>query len=142
MKTLLLVLLLTVFTSSFVMETDQKEAVNAQRIPSFLGKSYNLLKGNPLADKIDPGFGYTIFDFAYTQSRTTDDGRYMVPDFTNPTDATSCSLETHAEAFSGTLSYQQYLRNILNIDTHAGFLVESSFSFSSDFSSFTSATVK
>ena len=63
------------------------------RLPSYLGKGYHLLKGNPFTNKIDEGFRAPIFDFSYKQNLTTDDGKYLIPDHTSSVESISCSLE-------------------------------------------------
>ena len=53
---LFLALLLLAPFHSFVINTDEKGSLIAQRIPSYIGRSYHLLKGNPLTDRVGPGF--------------------------------------------------------------------------------------
>ncbi len=31
------------------------------RLPLYVGRSYDLLSGNPLSDQVDPGFDHSIF---------------------------------------------------------------------------------
>ena len=35
------------------------------KLPLYVGRSYNLLEGNPLSDRVDPGFEHSIFQFTY-----------------------------------------------------------------------------
>lgn len=63
------------------------------KLPSFLGKGYHLLKGNPFTNKIDEGFMAPIFDFSYKQNLTTDDGKYLIPDHTSSVESISCSFD-------------------------------------------------
>ena len=65
-----------------------------QRIPSYLGKGYHLIQGNPFTDRIDPGFKNEIFEFTYTKGLVTDDGKYSIPDFTHSAASLACSLQS------------------------------------------------
>ena len=72
----------------------------------YMGRSYNLLEGNPLTDQIDPGFSHEIFDWQYTKRETTEDGRYLVPDKVGHRTVSSCTLSTSTEVHQGATSYQ------------------------------------
>lgn len=42
-----------------------------QKLPLYVGRSYDLLSGNPLSDQVDPGFQHSIFEFSYNDKDTT-----------------------------------------------------------------------
>ena len=50
------------------------------RLPLYIGRGYDVLEGNPLSSKVDPGFAQGIFVLKYTEGKTTEDGKYLVPD--------------------------------------------------------------
>jgi hypothetical protein len=50
------------------------------KVPEYLGMGYDILRGNPLTNKVDEGFKSPIFKFTYQQAKKTDDGKYDVPD--------------------------------------------------------------
>ena len=52
-------------------------------MPAYLGMGYNLLKGNPFTDHIDEGFRAPIFKFTFAQNLTTEDQKYLIPDYTS-----------------------------------------------------------
>lgn len=41
------------------------------QLPVYVGRSYDLLKGNPLSDRVDPGFYHSIFEFTYNNQEKT-----------------------------------------------------------------------
>jgi len=41
------------------------------KLPIYVGRSYDLLTGNPLSDQVDPGFMHSIFEFTYNNKETT-----------------------------------------------------------------------
>lgn len=51
-----------------------------RKLPIYVGRGYDLLEGNPLSNKVDPGFSQGIFAFNYNKEKTTDDDRYLIPD--------------------------------------------------------------
>ena len=106
---LILFTLLVLSSNTFKLgiKINQPEPPDPPRLLSFLGKGYNLISGNPYTDKIDEGFRTTVFDFAYSKKLTTDDGKYLIPDFTYSSLGKSCSLEAKTSSFSGTESYQK-----------------------------------
>ena len=82
---------------------------NVPRIPLYAGVSYDLLKGNPLANTIDPGFGYQVFEHTYDMGLTTEDGLFYIPDHTVSRIRSSCSYESMANEYTGTEGYQKTL---------------------------------
>ena len=76
------------------------------KLPIYVGRSYDLLLGNPLSDRVDPGFQHSIFDFTYNSKETTEDGRYLIPDGVSHRKVSSCSFSTDIQTFRGTKSYQ------------------------------------
>jgi hypothetical protein len=62
----------------------------------YLGRSYDLLTGNPLSSQgVDPGFLHGIFEFSYDKKIITEDGKYLVPDGVSHRRASSCSFSTN-----------------------------------------------
>jgi len=41
------------------------------KLPLYIGRGYDLLEGNPLSNKVDPGFSHGIFLFKYNQKKIT-----------------------------------------------------------------------
>ena len=41
------------------------------KLPMYIGRSYDLINGNPLDSQVDPGFEHSIFDFTYNDNETT-----------------------------------------------------------------------
>ena len=75
------------------------------RLPLYVGRSYDLLTGNPLSDQVDPGFEHSIFEFSYNSKATTEDGKYLVPDGVSHRKVSSCSFSTDVRTYRGTQSY-------------------------------------
>ena len=106
-----------------------------------MGLGYHILFGNPFTNHVDSGFKAPIFDFTFTKNQTTDDGKYIIPDFTQSRPTTSCSVESKITQFSGTLNYQKYLANIIKIDTRLSiFFVKLAFSRSKSFEEYRNST--
>jgi hypothetical protein len=76
MKYLKSAILLVFFCVSLQNPTDPR------KLPLYVGRGYDLLEGNPLSNKVDPGFSQGIFAFNYDKKKTTDDERYLIPDET------------------------------------------------------------
>lgn len=69
--------LLVLVILSILLHSSLGEPSTPPRLPMFLGKGYNILKGNPLsAEGVDPGFQHEIFIFSYFKNETTEDGRF------------------------------------------------------------------
>lgn len=84
-------------------------AIAAPRISHYAGTGYNLLKGNPLTYRVDPGFTNQIFYFTYNNQVTTNDGRYLIPDNVSYLDVTSCVFTSSVQTYRGTKNYQNEL---------------------------------
>jgi hypothetical protein len=41
---------------SFVLQTVTPQCTDTPRIPAYLGRGYDIVAGNPLSNRIDPGF--------------------------------------------------------------------------------------
>ena len=66
-------------------------------LPIFVARGYDALKGNPSTSSVDPGFRSEIFKFTYEKGKTTQDGKYIIPDQAEVYDRTSCSLDAVAK---------------------------------------------
>ena len=80
------------------------------RLPLYIGRGYDVLEGNPLSSKVDPGFEQGIFVLKYTEGKTTEDGRYLVPDEAQSRQVSSCFLSSNTQTYRGTQSYQSELK--------------------------------
>ncbi len=104
------------------------------KLPVFIGRSYNILEGNPLVDQMDPGFKYPIFQFTYQEQQTTEDGTYLVPDDVLARQLYSCSFSSNVEIFRGTKSYQNRLNTIAQIEgSYDGKATKAAFSLSNQY---------
>ena len=136
MLKLIFITLLVISSLGFKIITDDedKKELTMARIPSYLGKGYHLIKGNPLSDKIDTGFRTEIFEFTFSKNLTTDDGKYLIPDHTHSSVSVACSLDAKSTKYSGTQEYQQSLTNTVSVDSRVSIaFVKASFSLSSTF---------
>jgi hypothetical protein len=105
-----------------------------QRLPLYVGRSYNLLSGNPLSDQVDPGFEHAIFEFSYINKDTTEDGKYLVPDGVSNRKVSSCTFSTDIRTYRGTQSYQEDLKVKATISgEYKGSLVDGAFSSSASY---------
>jgi hypothetical protein len=105
-----------------------------QRLPLYVGRSYDLLSGNPLSDQVDPGFEHSIFEFSYNEKDTTEDGKYLVPDGVSHRKVSSCTFSTDIRTYRGTQSYQEALKTKATISGgYKGALVEAAFSSSASY---------
>jgi hypothetical protein len=77
------------------------------KLPVYLGIGYNLLKGNPLDNRVDEGFANPIYKVAYTQNQTTTDNKYIVPDNMTHRIVSSCSFNSDVKEYRGTQSYKK-----------------------------------
>lgn len=50
---------------------------NTPKIPSYLGKGYDIVYGNPSTNTIDPGFRYEVIAFDYKDGITTEDKKFL-----------------------------------------------------------------
>lgn len=103
-------------------------------ISHYAGTGYNLLKGNPLTDSVDPGFTTQIFNFTYHNQNTTHDGKYTIPDNVSYVDVTSCVFTSSAQTYRGTQSYQSELSAKAQVSAgYDGVMLQASFSASVDY---------
>ena len=121
----LLLLMIVCMTHS---ASDKDEELPPQ-LPLYMGRSYNLLEGNPLTDTVDPGFRHDIFGWTFNKKITTEDGKYLIPDGVDHRKVSSCSFDTSTSTYRGTTQYQ----NDLNTKADAkggykGLLFKASFS--------------
>lgn len=72
------------------------------KLPIYVGRSYDLINGNPLDDQVDPGFEHSIFEFTYNNNETTEDGKYLIPDGVSHRKVTSCTFSTDIQTYRGT----------------------------------------
>ena len=63
-----------------------RESDEDRFLPAYIGSGYDIIKGNPDSeDSFDPGFRSKVFRTeVFTQGRTTQDGKYKVPDNIDP----------------------------------------------------------
>lgn len=108
-----------------------------------MGRSYDLLSGNPLSDQVDPGFEHSIFEFSYNDRDTTEDGKYLVPDGVSHRKVSSCTFSTDVRTYRGTQTYQEDLKTKATISGgYKGSLVEAAFSSSSTYQSMQKQTIE
>ena len=82
------------------------EAPAAMNNIGYLASGYNIFKGNPLSeDKFDPGFSKnTIFDFEYNKKDTSEDERFLIPDFIDVSKDDACLLSYDSNTIKGETS--------------------------------------
>ncbi len=84
---------------------------NIPKIPVYIGSSYHILFGNPKSEYgLDPGFYHPVFEFTYEKNKTTEDGKYQIPDHVTAHKMSTCSFTTEISSYMGTESYQNNLR--------------------------------
>lgn len=108
-------------------------ADKGDKIPQFVGNGYDLIRGNPSADKIDPGFRAQIFDLTYDEGKLTEDEKFLIPDQASGKLLHSCSYSASTENYTGTNSYQKDLQT--NVSVSGGYkgIFEASFSSSVEY---------
>lgn len=109
----LTILLLTVYT---IQSRDCSD--DLQRLPSYLGRGYDILQGNPLSNSIDPGFKYEVIALDYT-TKKTEDNKFLVADNISFQKAQSCSLKSDVNEYRGTKSYQDELKLMVKASSGA-----------------------
>ena len=106
------------------------------RLPTmkFVGIGYNLLSGNPEGSVslggVDPGLRDThrVLQLTYNTNRMTHDRSYSLPDQVNFAERLSCTASQIIKSYTGTKSYQGYLRS--SVDGSASYSGLFSYSFS------------
>lgn len=128
--------LLSFVATAFALEL--KDGVEPAKLPNidFLGNGYDIIKGNPHTDLIDPGFRQQMFTFDYSKQTTSADGKWLIPNNVEMLPFTSCSYHSDTTEIRGTTSYQ----HILNVDAkiEAGYespAFSAKFSVSTDYKS-------
>ena len=76
--------------------------LGSDKMPEYIGLGYNVLTGNPFTNHIDEGFKSEIFQMDYSKNQRTEDGKYLIPDFTHSAQTISCSLESKVNEYTGT----------------------------------------
>lgn len=111
------------------------------KLPLYIGEGYNIFKGNPLTNTIDPGFTMPIFAFTYGKGEKTEDGTFRIPDYTLSRQLSSCSYEAQINSFKGGHEYQQQLKKIVQVEGgYRGLVGKASFSLSTNFQKIESST--
>jgi hypothetical protein len=104
------------------------------KLPSHIGKGYDILYGNPLTNIRDLGFRNQIFNLSYTQRHKTDNEKYLIPDGTAATDENGCKFEDKTEEITGEQSYQNSLRQSVEVKGgYEGPIASVSFTLSVDY---------
>jgi|688.fasta_scaffold453656_1 hypothetical protein len=70
-----------------------EDCSNIPRIPSYLGRGYDIVLGNPLSSGVDPGFRYDVISFDYSGCNKTEDNKFLVPKGISTQKAQSCSFK-------------------------------------------------
>jgi len=85
---------------------------------AFLGTGYDLFQGNPLdtTGMGDPGYKNAIFELSTKQARTTLDGKWSYPDFTNLKPVSECVANESNYTYS---NFSDYTDNV-NMSFAAG----------------------
>lgn len=111
----------------------------------YAASGYNIFYANPHSTQagVDPGFvthaGSPIFAEAYSGTRTTDDGRYNVPDGFTLRSETGCHLTFSSTSTAKTSEYKSSLETALSV-SGSSILPVASFSASMDYKHFQSRT--
>lgn len=117
-------------------------AVAEPILPLFIGRGYDLLRGNPSADSIDPGFRSEVMKYTFDEGKTTQDGKYSIPDQSSVYDSTSCSLDAVSKEFTGMTNYQKILDTRVSVGfDYDGAIVKAAFSISTEYKTTYNKTV-
>ena len=117
-------------------------ALGQTTLPIYIGRGYDLLKGNPSADYVDPGFREETMKYTFDKGKTTQDGKYVIPDQSTVYDRTSCSLDAVSREFTGMTSYQKILDTRVSVGAdYDGAIVKASFSISTEYKTTYNKTV-
>lgn len=118
----------------FVFALVLQASCQTQKLPLYVGRSYNLLTGNPLSNQVDPGFQHSIFEFSYNNKDTTEDGRYLGPDGVSHRKVSSCTFSTDVRTYRGTQSYTEELKTKATVSVgYKGPIVSAAFSASTTY---------
>ena len=81
-----------------------------------VGRGYHILFGNPRDEKeFDKGFRNPLFEYTYTKKKTTEDGKWLIPDQVVERKISTCSFSTIVNQFRGTKSYQDDLKTAAKV---------------------------
>ncbi len=83
---------------------------NIPKIPSNLGKGYDIVFGNPSSNNVDPGFKFDVVAFDFKDGATTDDKKFLVPDGIVFQKSPPSTYNSAVGEFRGTQSYQNDLK--------------------------------
>ena len=62
------------------------------KLRKYIGTGYDVFKGDPYIDKLDPGFkDFIVFDLPTTKA-TTEDGYYSITDLVSVRDISTCKF--------------------------------------------------
>ncbi len=112
-------LMFTVLLIAGPLEVFSADCSSAPRIPSYLGRGYDVVFGNPSTDSVDPGFRYDVIVFDYKTGATTEDRSFSIPDGVSPQKTQSCTYISQVSEFRGTQSYQNDLK--VNVKIGGGY---------------------
>ena len=102
-----------------VLRISSQPCSNLPKIPSYLGKGYDIVFGNPSTNTVDPGFRYEVVVFDYNKGITTEDRSFLIPDDISYSKVQSCSYSSTVSQFRGTKSYQNELK--VNVKVGGGY---------------------
>jgi len=130
MKAIYFSLLIILAASTLIEEPMDEDIVDdPPKLPMYIGTGYHLAYGNPKNEKgLDPGFYHQIFEYSFHKKKTTEDGKYIVPDQVQVRKMASCSFSTDVKSFRGTKTYQDDLKQSAKVE--AGYEGIGSYSFS------------
>lgn len=87
----------------------------------YIAKGYNLLYAHPHPKEsgVDPGFshygGGTIFNLTYSGTKSTGDGRYIIPDLLDVVSEKGCSLSFSSKDATSASEYNAMMRDSLSV---------------------------
>jgi hypothetical protein len=112
-KTLVTALLCIQLTSHLSTADVQQQTSPAKLINiDALGVGYDALQGNPLTDERNPGFKERVLRLVYSNSETTADGVWSLPDYVDAQQRFKCEYDKEAT----TVWTEENYRNLLSVD--------------------------
>jgi len=122
------------FVSLFIVCCTLSAALSLNVLPNvgYLLRGYHLYHGNPLATQVtsDPGFRNVIFEPLYSDSLTSADRMYVIPDGTKAYAKSGCTQAFTHETVQSSNEYQRLLKDMIKTN-YSGF--DNSFHGSSDY---------
>jgi len=84
----------------------------------YLGKGYNILRGNPHSfdGKIDPGYAESILDLTYSEGLRVEQDSWIIPDGTDGVDVRACRTDFGSKEINGMESYTDSLKGSVKAD--------------------------